>query len=557
MSILIIGALFLYGVFMFYISYVSSKKTHGDATEYFVAGRSVGPIALLGTMCLSIWSALAFFGYGAGLYRQGVGYFSGAVGAYFVGLYAPTIQYRLWILGKKYGYITPGDFFQHRYNSRIFTLITAAINVIFIIPYIALQIIGVADGVNIVSSGRIGFWVVVAILTVYIVFHILKGGSNSVVNTDIMAGFCGVGIAIITTIIFIKAVLGNNNGLAYATKIITETSPNTLKATGEYSTWYGILGLAISAGMSIIAWPHIFVRSYMAKSESVFKVMSIAFPLLELLCFGQFALQGIWVGKVAYPGLTGVATDRLIPMIALNYAPTIMSALLVIGVFAFGMSTADSQIVVSSSVIQKDIFREKGNEPNTLKKTRIWIVAMMAAILIVVKYRPALLVDYAYKFSAPGFAQLVPAMFGGLYWKKATKEGAISGTMVGLAAVLGTLFINNPIKGVHPILWGLTLNTIVFILISLVTKNDEKAVSEIVDYFDTIFAAQNNFQHKIILCCIAIAFVQMIITPYLPNIILFGWMPGQVFNYVLLAFEVSTIGYFLGKNRFKATEGKK
>ena len=95
MSALILGAILLYGVFMFYISYKSSKKTKEDTTEYFVAGRSVGSIALLGTMCLSIWSALAFFGYGAGLYRQGIGYFSGAVGAYFVGLYAPTIQHRL------------------------------------------------------------------------------------------------------------------------------------------------------------------------------------------------------------------------------------------------------------------------------------------------------------------------------------------------------------------------------------------------------------------------------------------------------------------------------
>ena len=481
-------------------------------------------------------------------------YFSGAVGAYFVGLYAPTIQHRLWLLGNKYGHITPGDFFQQRYNSKFFTLLTAAINIIFIVPYIALQIIGVANGVDVVSSGQIGFWLVVAILTIYIVFHVMKGGSNSVVNTDTLAGFVGVGIAIITTVVFVKAVLGEG-GLAFATQTILETSPDILRATGEFSTWYGILGLAISAGMSIIAWSHIFVRSYMAKSEKVFRVMAVAFPLLELLNFGQFALQGIWVGKVAYPGLKGAATDNLIPMIALNYAPSIIGALLVVGVFAFGMSTADSQLVVSTSVIQRDIFNEKGNESNTLKKTRIWIVVMMAVILVVVKYRPALLVDYAYKFSAPGFAQVMPALFGGLYWRKATKEGAISGTIVGLIAVLGTLFIHNPIKGLHPILWGLILNTIVFVIVSMATKTDEKAVSETIDYFDKIFKKQNNSQHKVIMILIAIVFVQMLITPYLPNPILFGWMPGQVFNQVLLAFEVSFIGYFLAKNRFKATEG--
>ena len=99
------------------------------------------------------------------------------------------------------------------------------------------------------------------------------------------------------------------------------------------------------------------------------------------------------------------------------------------------------------------------------------------------------------------------------------------------------------------------VNTIVFVIVSMATKTDEKAVSETIDYFDKIFKKQNNSQHKVIMILIAIVFVQMLITPYLPNPILFGWMPGQVFNQVLLAFEVSFIGYFLAKNRFKATEG--
>jgi SSS family solute:Na+ symporter len=554
MVIAILGALLLYGVFMFYVSAKGSKKTHGDTTEYFVAGRSVGAIALLGTMCLSIWSALAFFGYSAGLYRQGIGYFVGPVGAFFVGIYASTIQHRLWLLGKKYNYITPGDFFQHRYNSRSFTLLSAAICVVFIIPYIALQIIGVANGINVVSSGKIAFWLVVAILTFYIVFHVLKGGSNSIVNTDTLAGFAGIGITIITSIVLIKSVLGNG-GLAYATKTILETSPDILKSTGTYSTWYGMLGLALTAGMSIIAWPHIFVRSYMAKSEKVFKVMAVAFPLLELLAFSMFALQGIWVGHVAYPGLTGAATDTIVPMMALNFAPPILGVLLVVGVFAFGMSTADSQLVVATSVIQKDIQRSKGNDESTLKQTRIWLIAMMAVILVVVKFRPALLVDYAYKFSAPGFAQLMPAMFGGIYWRKATKEGAITGTVVGLLAVLGTLFVINPIPSVHPIIWGLTLNTILFIAVSLATKTDERASDEIHDYFDKIFKKQNNKEHNVIMLFVVLAFIQMLSTPYMPNPILFGWIPFQAFNFVILAFEISTIGYFMAKNRFKATEG--
>ncbi|MEI3519423.1 MAG: hypothetical protein V8R14_08880 [Clostridia bacterium] len=105
----VIIAIVLYGVFIFWISHKAGDAT-GSHHDFAVAG-NVGSIALLGTMCLSIWSALAFFGYGAGLYRDGIGYFAGAVGAFFVGIYAPTIMYRLWLLGKKYNYVSPGDLF--------------------------------------------------------------------------------------------------------------------------------------------------------------------------------------------------------------------------------------------------------------------------------------------------------------------------------------------------------------------------------------------------------------------------------------------------------------
>jgi SSS family solute:Na+ symporter len=198
-AVFILGALLLYGILVAYFSHKGAEKTKNSSTEYAVAGRSVGAVALLGTVCLSIWSALAFYGYGAGLYRNGVGYFSGVAGACFVGFYAPTIMYRLWLLGKEYDYTTPSDFFSHRYNSRFFTLLVALICVIFVIPYIALQIIGVANGIVVTSQGAIGFWLVVGILTVYIVGHVLKGGSNSIVFTDTLAGFAGVGIALISS----------------------------------------------------------------------------------------------------------------------------------------------------------------------------------------------------------------------------------------------------------------------------------------------------------------------------------------------------------------------
>lgn len=550
----VLVALLLYGVFIFWISHRAGDATESH-TEYAVAGRNVGSVALLGTMCLSIWSALAFFGYGAGLYRDGIGYFAGAVGAFFVGIYAPTVMYRLWLLGKKYNYVSPGDYFIHRYSSKFLKNLISIICIVCIIPYIAVQVTGVANGIVTTTQGKIGFWAVVAILTVYIIFHVLKGGNKAVVGTDTFAGFIGVGIAILTTIVLIVAIPGD---LVSAAKEIVKTNPEVLQMTGPYATFSGFLALAISAGMSIIAWPHIFVRSYMAKDENVFKTMGIAFPLMEIVAFGCFLLQGIYAGRVAYPSLGTEESDIVIPLMALNYAPGILAILLVIGVFAFGLSTADSQLVVASTIIDHDMIGEKKDGKNGVKYTQLAIGILMVLVLIVVKFRPAFLVTYAYGFCGPGFAQLMPAMIGGLYWKRATKEGAIAGTLAGAAAVLITLFVYNPLPSISPILWGLGINLILYVVISLCTKADHQAAKEINEPLSKFFATRNTAAHKVLMILIVLVFVQLIVlSPYMPNTILFGWCPLALFNYICGAIELSVIGYFFCKNRLYEPDGRK
>ena len=554
----VIAALVIYGIFVAVIS-VKASQTTSTSGDYLVAGRNVGTITLLATVTLSIWSALAFYGYGASLYRDGIGYWIGAMGACFVGFFAPTIMYRLWLLGKQYGYTTPGDFFMHRYKSKALKLVISVICFVCIIPYISVQVSGVANGIVTTTEGKIGFWICVAILVLYMYVHVLGGGNKAVVGTDLFAAIVGIAIVILTTVVFIVNVC--NGSLSEATqKIISDADGQVFQVTGRYANWVSSLGLSISAGISIIAWPHIFIRSYMAKSEDVFKVMGAAFPILELISFGCFMIQGIWAGRAAYPALESAASDNVIPMLALNYAPAILAILLVIGVFAFGLSTADSQLVVASSIVTHDIIRKEGQEEtNTKRNNAICLTVIMVAVLIVTYFRPPFLVTYAYGFCAPGFAQLMPAMIGGLYWKRGTKEGALAGTIVGMIAVLFTLFVTNPIPMLDPILWGLILNTIIYVVVSLATKQDDQAAKEIHEPLFKFFASRENTAHKVLLVLYAVVFVQChIVGVYLPNTpanFLFGWMPPTVFNYALCAIELAILGYFFGKNRLYEPDG--
>lgn len=550
----VIIAFLIYGGILAFISIKANKTARSSDEDYLVAGRSASPITMVGTLCLSIWSALAFFGYGAGLYRDGIGYFAGAVGAYFVGLYAPTLMYRLWLLGKRYHYSTPGDFFYHRYQSKTLRIIISVVSIVCIMPYISVQMTGIANGITTVTGGNLSFWVVIAIVTVFILGVVIFGGNKSVVSADTVAGFVGITIVVVTTVVFISNISGD---LQTATQTVLRNKPEVFRMTGAYAGFLGFFGLAMSAGMSIISWPHIFVKSYMAKTEATFKAMAVAFPLLELLAFGAFMLQGIWGGQSAFPGLDRAASDLVIPMIASTYAPAILAVALVIGVFAFGLSTADSQMIVAASILTHDVLPEDQKSKKSASQRMIpCILVMMVVILVIVKFRPEFLVTYAYGFCAPGFAQMLPAMVGGLYWKRGTKQGAIAGTLGGCAAVLITLFGFNPLPAMQPILWGLLVNLILYIVVSLATKEEEKATLEIYEPLRAFFKSRNTTGHIVLMVLAVLAFIQLIVlSPYLPSTILFGWCPLPVLNWILGAFELAVLGFFYSKNRLHEPDG--
>ena len=95
-------------------------------------------------------------------------------------------------------------------------------------------------------------------------------------------------------------------------------------------------------------------------------------------------------------------------------------------------------------------------------------------------------------------------------------------------------------------------------VVSLCTKPDEKAVNEINIPLQKFFATRENGAHKVMLVIIAAIFVQLIVvSPYLPGTILFGWCPLPLFNYILGAIELAVVGIFFAKNRLYEPDGSK
>lgn len=147
------------------------------------------------------------------------------------------------------------------------------------------------------------------------------------------------------------------------------------------------------------------------------------------------------------------------------------------------------------------------------------------AMAVVVYFQPPILVAYAYNFCAPGFAQLMPGLFLGLFWKRANEQGAIAGLIAGFAMVIYTNCINNPF-GLRAIVCGLIANTVVFVIVSLLTKQDDKAVHEIVELLRRFFKSCDCVSHKLWwVYTAALFFAAFFIMPHIPNDMYIGWCP--------------------------------
>ena len=492
---LIIAGIILYALFMVFHGFSSFKATSKNSEAFFTADRGVSSFVLVATTAISVFSGLSYYGYPAALYRDGIGYFVGTGGC-AAGFMFVVVGYRLWLLGKEYGFVSPSDYLRTRYYSEGYGLLVAIILVIFIIPYVALQLITIGDGVAVTTNGVFPYAAAVALGTVCVALHIIGGGMKSVAWLDtfhIILGFT----ALMAVAIYLTMHYFPNGGLAEAANIVA-SNPDTAPILshpgprGLYG-WQGTLNLALTGAVATIVWPHIFMRTFLAKSTKNFRVMSWSMPLVYFVIFAVLAILGAIIAPAIIGG--GYETpDKIMPVLASQYCPPIIAFISLLCLFAFAVSTSDSLLLSASAMAGRDIYVRqmydlKGKELEPKKVvtfSRIILLILMFLILIVVWLKPAVITDYAYKLSSPFFAMILPETVGGLFWKKGSKQGAYAGTIGGMIVVTMYTFFVVPPLGLSALLWGIMANIVLYVAISKMTKVPEEIAEKYIDRITSI-----------------------------------------------------------------------
>ncbi|MCK5552447.1 MAG: sodium:solute symporter family protein, partial [Deltaproteobacteria bacterium] len=167
-----------------WMAYMSRKGMGAGITEYFLANRRVGGFVAALTYSATTYSAFMMVGLVGLTYKHGVGalgfeltYLSGLVLAVFFGP-------RFWLVGKRYGYISPAELLGDRYQSRWVAVVTTLVCLISLIPHKPDEEQKVGYLLGGLSAGAIPFWVGLILATLLAIVWAWIAGLRSVAWTD-------------------------------------------------------------------------------------------------------------------------------------------------------------------------------------------------------------------------------------------------------------------------------------------------------------------------------------------------------------------------------------
>jgi SSS family solute:Na+ symporter len=471
-SILSLGVVEVYLLLLAAIGFWSYRHSGRDPVSYFLAGRGLGSLALTLTTLATLLSAFTFIGVPADAYTHGLGIFLGVgvTTAFISGLFL-WVGYRVWLAAQHFGFITPSEFFGHRFNSPLLALLYCLSALTFTAPYISIQIIGGARTLAAVLGEGIPYWPLAVVVALVILGYVLFGGSQAVVWTDVVQGIIlilGMGVAFVA----VAFSLGREAG--------SELDPwlSLPGPQGRWS-WQGLLGNQLLFFMATPLFPQFFQRFYMARSAHPFKTLMVVWPLLILLVFFPAALLGVW-GRLAFPGLE--KADQIMPLM-LQTLPGGVAAVVITAALAALMSTADSQLLTASSLVTRDLvvtlFRRQLS-PHQEELLGRWVVLGIGLASFVIALNPPGLVVEIATWSFQGNAMLFPVLIAGLYWKRATRAGAVAGALVSSGLTLGWLSGLLPrawTGGWLPVIPAVVIGSGVLIGVSLLTQPPKEQVT--------------------------------------------------------------------------------
>jgi len=505
-----------------------SAKT---ASDYFIAGRSISLWVFVLAATATSFSGWTFMGHPGLLYRDGFQYA-------YASFYAITIPFtgvlflkRQWMLGKRFGFVTPGEMLSAYFRSDAIRFLVVLVALIFSVPYLGVQLRASGFLFNVLTDGLLGVDVGMWLLSAVVIIYVASGGLRAVAYVDTMqAILLALGIVAIGVIavVYVGGWDRLNDGIGALAQMdpkrtpdgfshyiaipgVIQFVPDGAKAAG--GAWTGIMILTyMFALMGIQSAPAFSMWAFSNHNPKPFapqQVWASSFGIGAILIFFT-AIQGLGghflgadlaflekhpelVNNVMAAGLggkdlmesagkQGMLVPQLIHLLG-DSMPWLVGLLSVCALAAM-QSTGAAYMSTAGGMLTRDIIKRflMPNASHRQQKLfgRIGVVIIVALALVVATTATDALVLLGGLAVAFGF-QMWPALIAVCWWPWLTRQGIVLGLIAGLIAVVLTESIGVAWFGIeawgrwpltiHSAGWGILFNLSIAIIVSLFTQN--------------------------------------------------------------------------------------
>lgn len=476
-------SLALYFIVMLGIGFYAYKKSTSDVSGYMLGGRSLSPSVAALSAGASDMSGWMLMGLPGAMYISGmsslwiaIGLVIGAFLNYLI--VAPRLRTYTEVANDS---ITLPDFFENRFNdkSRMLRIVSSVVIIVFFTLYTSSGI--VAGGKLFESSFGLNYEVGLYVTAGVVVVYTLFGGFLAVSLTDFVQG-CIMFIALVLVPI---VTINEVGGLGEMQTSISHINPDLLDIFSGVSV-IGIIS-SMAWGLGYFGQPHIIVR-FMAirhvKDMPTARRIGMSWMIVAII--GAMATGFAGIAYVAKTGLTLDDPETIFIVLSQILFSPLVAGFLLAAILAAIMSTISSQLLVTSSSLTEDLYKTFLHKDAT-DKQQVLVgrisVAIVALVAIYLAYdRESSILSLVSNAWAGFGAAFGPVIIGSLYWKKMTRNGALSGMVTGAATVLLWIYAPIDIDGqslssiMYEIVPGFILCSLVIYIVSTMSPQSDSAI---------------------------------------------------------------------------------
>ena len=485
------------------IGVVASKKNH-TTEDFYLGGRKLGPFVTAMSAEASDMSSYLLMG------LPGLAYLSGLadVGWTIIGLAAGT--YLNWLLVAKrlrfYTHTTNSftipAFFSDRYrdNKRMLSVIAAVIIFVFFVPYTASGFS--ACGKLFSSLFGIDYIPAMIISAVVIVAYTTLGGFLAASTSDFIQSIIMTLALVIVVFFGIHAVGGMDVVVENAKSMAGYFSmTSTHDAATNSALPYGPLTIisTLAWGLGYFGMPHILLRFMAIEDAAKLKLSRRVASIWVVISMAVAVGIGIIGNAMSKGGVLAALEDPETILIAISdkiaqhgILAALVAGVILAGILAATMSTADSQLLAASSSasqnILKEVFFKEMSEKTGMIIARVTVIVISVIAIFIARDSNSSVFQIV-SFAWAGFgAAFGPVVLLALFWKRSNLQGALAGMVAGGVMVFIWKFAVRPMGGawnIYELLPAFIVGLVLNVIVSLLTPAPSR---EIQDEFEKVAA---------------------------------------------------------------------